>query len=121
MVASASGKNAAATPPVTRRMPASTGRLPANVEAATMQVNATIANAITRIGPTRSASGPHASWQTPYGIRYAVIAMPAAGTDTSRSAAMSGRIVTIVRPSSMITNDSSQSSRGRGTRGCREP
>ncbi len=29
----------------------------------------TIATEITRIGPTRSASGPHASWQTPYGIR----------------------------------------------------
>ena len=47
--------------------------------------------------------------------------MPAAATDTSRSAAMSGRIVTIVRPSSMITNDSSQSSRGRGTTRCRGP
>ena len=42
--------------------------------------------------------------------------MPAAGTDTPRSAAMSGSTVTIVRPSSMTTNDSSQSSRGSGTK-----
>ena len=111
---SASGKNAAAMPPVTSRIAASTGRLPASVEAATMQVKPTIATEITRIGPTRSASGPHASWKNPYGIRYAVIAMPAAGTDTPRSAAMSGSTVTIVRPSSMTTNDSSQSSRVQG-------
>ena len=69
IVTSASGKNAAAMPPVTRRMPTSTGRLPARAADATTATKPTIATEITRIGPTRSASGPQASWQTPYGIR----------------------------------------------------
>jgi hypothetical protein len=49
-------------------MPASTGRLPARVADATIAANPMIATEITRIGPTRSASGPQASWHTPYGI-----------------------------------------------------
>ena len=64
-MASASGKNAAATAPATSRIPTSASRLGTNAPTATTATNTTDATDITLSAPTRSASGPYASCSVP--------------------------------------------------------